>query len=303
VASRRFAPVRFVPLLLLLCLPFAPAPAASGAEPPVLAALAKAGWTASEPVRTFSPDNLFEEIDGEAELYLPYDFRALSVAILTSAAAPGVELRLESFRHGTPKDAFGIFSQYRFPEQETAAVGPSTAAVSDASLDFFRGDTFVRLRVASGTLTREALLAAGRTVVEALSGPATAPPGAGVVAIPAAVPGTVIYQKKAMLGYEPLAPGYEARFADGALSGRVIFMDGGDGGTGRRDKLAGALPGFRAAGEGEWVAALPQGVLYLKAAGSGTVGVIGKLSRAQAAPYLEALLKNAAASGAPPAAR
>ncbi len=267
-----------------------------GADPAVAGvpeALAKAGWVPSEPLRAFSPVNLYEEIDGEAELYLPYDFRALTVAILKNASRPGVELRLETYRHGTPKDAFGIFSQYRYPEQETVRVGPSEATVSDASLDFFRGDSFVRIRVASGALSREALLAAARATVEATSGAATPQPGAAVVAIPAAVKGTVIYQKKAMLGYEPLAPGYEARFAEGVLSGKVIYLDGADAGPGDRDRLAKALPGFRETAAGECSATLPQGALYLRAAGNGTVGVLGKLSREQAAPILAALSRNA----------
>lgn len=282
-------------------------PAAGAAADPacaaILEALRGAGWSPAEPLRAFSPDNLFEEIDGEAELYLPYDFRGMTVAILKSGAAPGVELRLEAYRHGSPKDAFGIFSQYRFPEQETARVGPSLAAVSDASLDFFRGRTFVRLRVVSGMLPRETLLAAGRAVTDALEGTADAPPGAAVVVLPEAVAGTVLYQKKAMLGFEPLAPGYEARFVSGKLSGKVIFIDGSEAPPGYRDRLAKALPGFRATGEGEWVAAPPQGALYLKAAGSGLVGVMGKLTRDQAGPLLDALMRNAAAPGPVPSVR
>ncbi len=269
----------------------------------VLAALEKAGWAPSEPLRTFSPENLYEEIDGEAELFLPYDFRSMTVAILKSALSPGVDLRLESYRHGTWKDAFGIFSQYRYPEQETVRVGTAEAAVSDASLDFFRGDTFIRMRVAAGTLSRRAIVSAGRAAIEAIGGPTAVPTGAVVVAIQSAVSGTIIYQKKAMLGYEPLAPGYEARFASGALSGKVVFMDGSKSGAGHLERLAKGLPGFREAGKGEWVAALPQGALYLAEAGTGTVGVLGKLSREQAAPFLAELLRNAASAGVLPAFR
>jgi hypothetical protein len=279
--------------LLLAGIAAAPADAGGDAVPQLLSALGKKGWTQAGATRRFSPETLYEEIDGEAELYLPYDFRELSVVILESAARPGVELRVELFRHGGPKEAFGIFSQYRYQDQETARVGPATAALSDASLDFFRGDAFVRMRVASGALSREALLSAGEAAVAAMPGTAEPPPGASVVAIPSAIPGTLIYQRKAMLGFEPLAPGFEARFVDGQLAGRAIFIEGDGAATRLRDRLAKGMPGFRAVGEGEWSAALPQGTLHLKAVAQGAVGVVGKMTRGQAGPILEALSRNA----------
>lgn len=290
------AAARLAAGVLLVLLAAMPGMAVEGATGRILSALAKKGWSPVEGPRTFSPGTLYEEINGEAELYLPYDFRELAVVILKSSAAPGVELRLELFRHGGPKEAFGIFSQYRYQDQETVRVGPATAAASDASLDFFRGDTFVRMRVASGALSREALVSAGETVVAAIPGTAEPPPGASVVAIPSTIPGTVIFQRKAMLGFEPLAPGFEARFAAGPLSGRALFIEGDGAVAGWRDRIGNGLPGFRAVGEGEWTADLPQGTLYLKAAGSGAVGVVGRMTRAQASPFLEALLRNAAAA-------
>lgn len=307
--------MRLLPALALAACLLAPgaSPAADvrpgDASPAILSALGKDGWSRSEPVRSFSPDNLYEEINGEAELYLPYDFRSLDVSILRSESAPGAELRIEVYRHGSHRDAFGIFSQYRHPGQEIAAVGPSEGAVSGESLDFFRGDTFVRMRVASGTLSREALLSAGRAVAEAIPGPVGPPAGARVLSIPSAVPATLLYQRKAMLGYEPLAPGYEARFEEGALSGKLIFLDGDEAAT--VDRLSKALPGFAALppggsdeGEGDaWSAALPQGTLFLKASGGGIVGVLGKMTRGQAAPLLSALRRNVGRNGARPEGR
>jgi hypothetical protein len=278
--------------------------AAAADESAVLLSLEKAGWAVTGPVRSFSADNLYEEIDGEAEMYLPYAFRGLTVAVLASESMPGAELRVELFRHGSGKDAFGIASQYRYPDQETASVGPATATVSDASLDFFRGEAFVRMRVSSGSMPRGALLAAGRAAVEAIPGSADPPPGAGVLDVPGLVPGTLLWQKKALLGYEALAPGYEARCASGTLTARLLWLEGPD--KGRIDRLEKGLPGFRWRDEGEWSADLPQGTLFLRAAGGGWVGVAGKVARDRATPLLDALAARAGAAGkadAPPAAR
>src|SRR3990172_21265 len=53
--------------------------------------LAERSWIAAKPARTFGPANLYEEIDGEAELFLPYAFRELTVAILTPAGDEAAE--------------------------------------------------------------------------------------------------------------------------------------------------------------------------------------------------------------------
>ena len=54
-------------------------PVNEGGGASLFSRLADRSWTAAEPARTFGPDNLYEEIDGEAELFLPYGFRELIV--------------------------------------------------------------------------------------------------------------------------------------------------------------------------------------------------------------------------------
>jgi len=66
----------------------------------------------------FDPDTLYEEIDGEAELFLPYGMERLTVAIVGKVSAPGGEVRMELYRMASPQDAYGIWSQHRFPDQE-----------------------------------------------------------------------------------------------------------------------------------------------------------------------------------------
>ncbi|HBX42399.1 MAG TPA: hypothetical protein DEH27_00635, partial [Deltaproteobacteria bacterium] len=137
-------------LSLLLAGPLCAAPPSKDAgDGSLFPRLAGRSWTASEPARTFGPANLYEEIDGEAELFLPYGFEELTVGIVRPAERENAEVRLELFRHATSRDAFGVFSQHRFPDQEVADVGAAKAIVSEASLDFFQGRHFVRIRAAS----------------------------------------------------------------------------------------------------------------------------------------------------------
>ena len=103
----------FLAALLLLAIALPPAGAADSGDPVLGALSAKGEWKLLEPVRTFGPDNLYEEIDGEAELFLPYGMDRLTVAVLGRPARPGSEVRLELFRMASPRDAYGIWSQYR----------------------------------------------------------------------------------------------------------------------------------------------------------------------------------------------
>ena len=72
----------FLAALLLLAIAVPPAGAADSVDPVPGALAAKGEWKLLEPVRTFVPDNLYEEIDGEAELFLPYGMERLTVASL-----------------------------------------------------------------------------------------------------------------------------------------------------------------------------------------------------------------------------
>lgn len=289
-------------------IPLAAAAAGEGNGDALVASLAEAGWRPSGEERRFTPENLYEEIDGEAELFLPYDFRSLRVAVFTSPAHPGAELRLEAYLHGGAKEAWGIFSQHRYEGEETVELKEGRAALSDASADLFRGACYVRLRVSRGALSRAALLDAVRAVDRSLPGRSLPPEGAALLLAAGSVPGTVIYQRRALSGYEALAPGFEGRLdGKGGVEGKVLLLEGAPEEVAKR--LA-TLPGFRRIGgerpgatgrigspagekgggaRAEWRADLPPGTLYLRARTDGVAGVITRSPAAAAGALLDRL--------------
>jgi len=225
-------------------------PRAGAADPrhPVLDALAAKGeWRLLEPVRTFGPDNLYEEIDGEAELFLPYGMERLTVAVFGRTARPGSEVRLELYRMASPRDAYGIWSQFRYPDQEVLRIPPSEAIVSDTSADFFRGETFVRIRSKPGDGSRNDGIGIASEIVALLSGSGSPPEEAKALdGLPGRISGSILYQKRAMLGYECLAPGFEAKFSTASSSGHYLLLPhAADGAAGRKERLARELPGYR----------------------------------------------------------
>jgi hypothetical protein len=278
----------FLAALLLLAIALPPAGAADSGDPVLGALAAKGEWKLLEPVRTFGPDNLYEEIDGEAELVLPYGMDRLTVAVLGRTARPGSEVRLELFRMASPRDAYGIWSQYRYPDQEILRVPPSEAIVSDTSADFFRGETFVRVRSKPGDGSRIDVVGISSEIVALLTGGGAPPEEARALdGLPGRVYGSILYQKRAMLGYECLAPGFEAKFSTASSSGHYLLLPpAADGGVGRKARLARELPGYREVNATLSGAQIPSGNVWISSEGGCVLAVAGKISRELAEPLL-----------------
>jgi len=279
----------FLAALLLLAIASPPPAGAADSRDPVLEALAAKGeWKLLEPVRTFGPDNLYEEIDGEAELFLPYGMDRLTVAVLGRTARPGSEVRLELFRMASPRDAYGIWSQYRYPDQEILRIASSEAIVSDTSADFFRGETFVRVRSKPGDGSRIDVVGISSEIVALLTGGGAPPEEARALdGLPGRVSGSILYQKRAMLGYECLAPGFEAKFSTASSSGHYLLLPpAADGVAGRKARLARELPGYREVHATLSGARIPSGNVWIAPEGGCVLAVAGKISREEAEPLL-----------------
>ena len=294
-----------VALLFLALLLAAPGTAAaSDAAPhPAVAALAAAGaWKPVEPPRVFGPDTLYEEIDGEAELFLPYGMRRLTVAVMARTGGPAGEVRMELYRMDSPRDAYGIWSQHRYPDQEILRLPSTEAVISEASADFFRGDTFVRLRARPGERSRKDVTDLATTIATLLPGSGSPPEEARALSgLPGTVPGSVLYQKRAILGYECLAPGFEARFSLPGATGHYLLLPPLPGGAAKREeRLERELPGYVAESPALSRAALRSGTLWMTRSGGCIVAIAGKIPREEAAPLLAAIAAAAAdACGAP----
>ncbi|TRZ98558.1 MAG: hypothetical protein D4R80_04730 [Deltaproteobacteria bacterium] len=278
----------FLLFTLLLCTVAVPPAGAADLPHPVLDPIAANGkWKLLEPVRTFGPDNLYEEINGEAELVLPYGMKRLAVAVLGRTARPGSEVRLEIYEMASSRDAYGIWSQYRYPDQELLPIPPSEAIVSDTSADFFRGDTFVRIRSKPGDGSRSEVVGISTEIVALLAGSASPPEEARALDdLPGRVAGSILYQKRAMLGYECLAPGFEVKFSTTTTGHYLLLPSATDGGAGRKARLARELPEYREVNPTLFNAQTPSGELWMTPEGGCVLAVAGKIPREQAGPLL-----------------
>jgi len=100
------------------------------------------GWKKSGEVQTFSPKTLYEYINGGADLYLASDFEELKVAEYGNEKKASVIV--ETYRHRTPRDAFGIYSQERLPDGDFIIIG-AQGYIDNNILNFVYGNYYIKL--------------------------------------------------------------------------------------------------------------------------------------------------------------
>jgi hypothetical protein len=123
-------------------------------------------WKQSGEIQTFSPKDLFEYINGAADLYLSYDFQELKVAEYQNEKKASVVI--EVYRHKTPTHAFGIYSQERLSDANFLDIGAQGYSETDV-LNFVAGNDYVKINsFKTGPEDQEVLLTFAKKVVENL---------------------------------------------------------------------------------------------------------------------------------------
>ncbi len=100
------------------------------------------GWTVTTDTTVYTPDNLYDLIDGAADVYLSYGFTDLHLANYRDGK--GTEVRVELYRHNTPANAFGIYSQERKPDYHFISVG-AQGYRDEGVLNFLAGRYYVKV--------------------------------------------------------------------------------------------------------------------------------------------------------------
>ncbi len=146
---------------------------ASGGEGGTYSFPEMAGWKQSDEIQIFSRVNLYDYINGGADLYLKYDFQELKVAEYQNDRKASVTI--EVYRHKTPIHAFGIYSQERLNNANYLEVGAQGYSEKGV-LNFLVANYYVKMSsVNVGPEDREVLLAFAKKVVENLGGKGSLP--------------------------------------------------------------------------------------------------------------------------------
>lgn len=88
-----------------------------------IAELTPDGWEVYNKVMIFTAENLYEHINGRAELYLAYDVTSLTTATFEKKSDIGEFMELSIFDMDTATNAFGIFSVERSQDEAAMDLG------------------------------------------------------------------------------------------------------------------------------------------------------------------------------------
>lgn len=131
------------------------------------------GWKISGEIKVYTPEILYEYINGAAELYLSYDFQELQVAEYLNEK--NASIIVEIYRHKTPVYAFGIYSQERPTVGDFLNIG-AQAYIEAPILNFLVGNTYVKINsYGVGGKASEVLQTFANKVVENIYGKGSFP--------------------------------------------------------------------------------------------------------------------------------
>jgi hypothetical protein len=191
--------------LSVVLLALSSAPAASAENSSLLSILPDGGcgegWVMEEKPALFTADTLFDHINGEAELYLPYGFDSLATARYVKKAPSGSPFVADVYRMGSLLDAFGIYSNYRKASAPPCDVGADCFR-SSSQLLFYQDRYFVRLQATdTPTPGQDVFLACGRAISAKLPPGKNRPAEMDFLNAPGIAPKTERYIAQSVLGY------------------------------------------------------------------------------------------------------
>lgn len=281
-------------LLLTLVFAFcswAPALGWTGGDEPFFPEIS--GWKFSAPPgnAVYTPDNLWDIIDGAAESFLSYGFEELRIGEYVDWV--GTDVRVELYRLSSSDNAFGIYAQERTDEVSYFKIG-TQGYVDEKILNFFAGRYYVKISShvdADTGITAMHIVA--RRIAEHLKQPAQWPSALALFPTEGRIPNAEGYIAQNFLGYSLFHGAFTVKYDDGIT---LFSMAYGTDGKARLAadayaKIAGVgstLPG----GEIVPVSDPHNGAMLIVVKGRYVAGAIGGEGKPSARSLLEALRKN-----------
>lgn len=147
------------------------------------------GWKQDGPPRAFTKSNLYDYIDGGAELYISFDFQKLLAVRYRGPAEE--EIVIDIFDMGHSYNAFGVFSLGR--ESDDRLVGQGSE-YNSGLLTFWKDRYYVSITAYPETEEKKRLvLELGKRLAAAIPDKGTLPPVVGLLPETDLVPGTIRY--------------------------------------------------------------------------------------------------------------
>jgi hypothetical protein len=180
------------------------------------------GWKITQDDPVYTANNLWDIIDGAADLFLEYAFIDLHIARYISTDS--IEVKVELYRHATDVDAFGMYSQERDTEYHFIPLGVQ-GYIQHGVLNFLTGSYYIKLSTYQlGDKAQEAMLTIGGRLAEHLKQHDSIPKLFMVFPSRGKLLNTEQYIAHNFLGYSFLNSAYVATYKDGSTF-KVFLME------------------------------------------------------------------------------
>jgi hypothetical protein len=113
------------------------------------------GWVLRETPRTYTPEDLYEYIDGNADLFLSYGFDHAVIGDYVPAGGGQAWITVDVYDMGAPLHAFGVYRAEKPTEVAPLDLG-TEAYLSEGMLAFWQGAYYVKVLLIDGEVEEAA---------------------------------------------------------------------------------------------------------------------------------------------------
>ena len=167
------------------------------------------GWRSEGQPAVYVPSDLYDYIDGQAELYLSYGFQRLVTGTFVNSAAPDEFIVADVYDMGGKLNAFGIYSIYEDEDRISLDVG-AAGLRGDRFFALYKGPYFVLITAETADQTAGERLV--RLIAGSIPGDTDPPPELRYLPEKDLIQGTLTYTPEGVFGYDFLPRGIEGRY-------------------------------------------------------------------------------------------
>lgn len=178
------------------------------------------GWELNRGEMVYTPENLWDIINGAADAYLSYDFQKLYTA--EYADDQERRIRVYIFEHSNPVNAFGIYSQERSIDYEFNYTGAQGFKSGDAYY-FISGPFYIQL-TASGNEMNKPLEFLAQLIAKGLNQENKLPVELALFPDKGKVSKTEKYIASSFLGYSFLHSAFTANYQNEGSSFQIFII-------------------------------------------------------------------------------
>jgi hypothetical protein len=174
------------------------------------------GWTVQPDAQYFSPDNLYDYINGASDFYLSYHFKELWVADYKNNE--GHIVTLELYHHQNPYCAYGIYVEER-PVSASLQIIGSEGYLDSGAAYFMAGNYYVKVFNGNPAVSNEELQRFSSAIATLICTSCTMPSERNWFPVEGQVVGSERYNAENFMGLE----GFNGVFTMGYADGKVGF--------------------------------------------------------------------------------